>query len=185
MILICVALTLAVAVPLLLAGNVWYMAQYSLAGLPLAIGAWLSTRQRSTRRQRTSAAMLLVASFPLAIWVGQLPTSVAWVRLFGRRGGGGLWLGDVNAESLYVGFCVAAMIAAATVALALRVQTGQLPWRSFLLGALGACLGLGIVYAVFRPGSLNGAIMQSISLAVWLAVLSVQWAVGFRAAEPH
>lgn len=178
-----VALTLAVAIPLLLAGNLWYVVQYSLAGIPLALALLLGTPRSLPRGGRAAAMVFLLVSFPLAIWTAQLPASVAWVRLFGRSGGGGLWLHDVNAESLYVGLGVAAVMAAAAVAVALRIQTGLMLWGSFLLGALGTCIGIAAVYIVFRPGTLNGGVVQSIALAVWLAVLSAEWAVGLRAAQ--
>lgn len=179
MVLLCVALTLVTALPLLLAGDIWYMAQYSLAGIPLAVGAWLSTRRRPHRR-RLAATALLVASFPLAIWAGQLPTSIAWVRLVAHRDGGGLWLGDVNSEALYIGLGVGVVVAAVAVQLALRLQVGHLSWPSFAIGALGSCFAMSVVFIALRSRNLDGAIVQSLALAVWLAALSFEWAIGFR-----
>jgi hypothetical protein len=121
-----VVATLLVAVPLLLAGHVWFMAQFSAAGIPLAVGAWIAARARSGRMQKPSAMLLLVASFPFAIWPGQLPASVAWVRRAGHHNGEGVVLQDVNAESFYVGIVIAGLLTAAVVALALRFQTGSL-----------------------------------------------------------
>jgi hypothetical protein len=177
-----VVATLLVAVPLLLAGHVWFMAQFSAAGIPLAVGAWIAARARSEKMQKPSAMLLLVASFPLAIWLGQLPGSVAWVRWAGQYNGEGVLLPDINAESFYVGIVVAGVLTAAIVAIALRLQTGSLRWSSFAFAALAVCTALAVVYGAFRPGTVDGDVVQSLALAVWLGVLSLQWGLGLRRA---
>jgi hypothetical protein len=118
-------------------------------------------------------------SFPLAIWLVQLPVSIWWTRTIGP-GQDGRFLSSGVVESALVGLLPAIAVASAVIAYANYLATGRWSGSSFALSVIVAWLAIGITALAvnFIAGGTRSGWVQFAMLVAWVLVAAAQAALG-------
>ncbi len=162
------------SVPFLLVREIFPMALFSGGGLPLLLAYLVGHRWLSGawRKPSVLSQVLMVASFPVAVWGVFVPVHVWWFR-FVARGKEGVLFEDASIESDYVGLAAVVLASALIVGLAVWLDAGGWQWGKLISGAgltlilIASCFVL-TPLLTGHPGTWDAGVI----LVVWVTSLA-------------